>query len=195
MSEDSFGPRAGQVDTNSPSFVLTLFMQTADLRDKRRILEQHPELLSPGMEQFIQFAISSSKGIPGLAEALDAHRSLLARCQQVGVDEAFAEWAARPPAGATTLTVADSPGQVPSDELKFTVSLFLKARTGQAKRSLVERHPELLSTEADNLLAYWSGSAQGRGDADAARTIYQHRLLLLRCRQIGVEAAFAEQGF
>jgi hypothetical protein len=194
MPEDSFGRRAEQVDTNSPSFVLTLFMQTADLRDKRRVLEQHPVLLSPGMEQFIQFAISSSQGVPGLAEALDAHRLLLARCQQVGVDEAFAEWAARPPAGAATLTVAN-PGQVPSDELKFTVSLLLKASTGQAKRSLVERHPELLSPEADNLLAYWSGSAQGRGDDDAARTIYLHRRLLLRCRQIGVDAAFAEQGF
>ncbi len=36
MPEDSFGRRAEQVDTNSPSFVLTLFMQTADLRFVRR---------------------------------------------------------------------------------------------------------------------------------------------------------------
>ncbi len=192
MPDDSFGHRAEQVDVNSFSFVLTLFMQTDDLSDKRRILEQHPMLLDPGIEQFLEFSASQAKGVPGLAEAFDAHRQLLARCRQVGADVAFAGWAARPPAGATMSAVAGA-DRAPSDELKFTVSLFVQAPTGPAKRRLVDQHPELLSPEADMLLAHWYGIAQARGSDDTARILNAHRRLLLRCRQIGVEAAFAEQ--
>ncbi len=43
------------------------------------------------------------------------------------------------------------------------------------------------------LLAHWYGIAQARGSDDTARILNAHRRLLLRCRQIGVEAAFAEQ--
>jgi hypothetical protein len=193
MPDDPTDRLAGQVDVNSPSFALTLFLRTDAPGDKRRVLDQHPVLLSPGMDQFMEFAIASSRDVPGLAEALEAHRMLLARCRQVGVDQAFAEWAARLPADETTLTAGESV-QAPSDELTFTVSLFLQARTGPAKRRLVEQHPELLGSEADMLLAYWLGTAQGRGNDDEARILGAHRHLLLRCRQIGVYAAFAEQG-
>lgn len=192
MPDDSFGRRAEQVDVNSLSFVLMLFMQTADLRDKRRILEQHPVLLEPGIDQFLEFSIGQAQDVPPLAEAFAAHRLLLARCRQVGVDEAFAEWAARPPAGATTPTVAE-PDRGPSNELTFTVSLFLQASTGPAKRRLVEQHPELLGPQADMLLAYWYGTAQAQGNDNATRILDAHRRLLLRCRQVGVEAAFVEQ--
>jgi hypothetical protein len=194
MRDDTFGRQPEQVDVNSPTFVLTLLLQTADLRDKRRILKQHPVLLSPMMEGFMEYLAESARGVPGLAEAVNDHRLLLARCRQVGVDEAFAEWAARPPASIT----APPPGFVESDQgaaddLAFTVSLFLQARTGSAKRRLLEQHPELFGSDADKLLAYWYATARTQGNEDAAGGFEAHRRLLLRCRQVGVEAAFAEQ--
>lgn len=193
MPDDSFGHRAEQVDVNSLSFVLTLLMQTDDLHDKRRIIEQHPVLLEPGIDQFLEFSADQARGVPALAEAFDAHRALLARCRQVGVDQAFAEWAARPPAGATMSAVPGS-GQGSSNELTFSMSLFLQAPTGPAKRRLLEQHPGLLGPEADMLLAHWYGTAQAQGKDDVAQILNAHRRLLLRCRQIGVEAAFVEQG-
>jgi|SRR5215472_13533028 len=194
MRDDTFGRQPEPVDVNSPTFVLTLLLQTADLRDKRRILEQHPVLLSPMMEGFMEFLAESARGVPGLAEAIDDHRLLLARCRQVGVDKAFAERATRPLASIT----APPPGfaesdQGAEDDLTFTVSLFLRAQTGSAKRRLLEQHPELFGSEAEKLLAYLYGTARAQGNEDEARVLDMHRRLLLRCRQIGVEAAFAEQ--
>lgn len=194
MPDASFGRRSEQVDVNSISFLLTLFLQTADPRYKRRVLEQHPILLDPGLDNFMEFTIASLRGSPEMAEALNAHRVLLARCREAGMDQAFAEWAARPPATLPPPPVTE-PNQEASEDLTFTASLFLQAATGAAKRQLVNQHPELLSPAADRLLAYWYGTAHSQGRDDIAQLLDAHRRLLLRCRQIGVEAAFAEQRF
>lgn len=196
MRDDASGRRPEQADVNSPTFVLSLFLSATDPRDKRRVLEQHPELLSPEMEQFIEFGLGiiRERATPEMAESLDAHRLLLARCRQIGLDEAFAEWIARPPEGARVQApAAAEPDQGAADELTFTVNLFLQAGTGSAKRHLVKQHPELLGHQTDLILAYWWETARAQGNEDAARLLDAHRRLLLRCRQVGVEAAFIEQ--
>jgi hypothetical protein len=71
---------------------------------------------------------------------------------------------------------------------------FIFAETWDASRHVVEAHPELLGDEVDALLGQLIESAQEQGDDDTLRVLEEHRALLRRCRQAGVDAAFAESG-
>lgn len=56
-------------------------------------------------------------------------------------------------------------------------------------RRFLEQHPELLSDEADALLEQ---VVQSLEDAPQRQSIEEYRILLRRCHEVGVEAAFAE---
>ncbi|RMF27571.1 MAG: hypothetical protein D6759_17425, partial [Chloroflexi bacterium] len=74
--------------------------------------------------------------------------------------------------------------------LLHTLNAFITANTWPASQQIVEQHPELLSHEADRLM----GDLIDAQDDDGARQMLQeHRTLLRRCREIGVDAAFAEK--
>jgi len=66
---------------------------------------------------------------------------------------------------------------------------FINAPSWAASRRIVEGAPELLSDEADALLARLL--AQYHDDPRAVRILTEHRDLLRRCREEGIEAAFA----
>jgi CHAT domain-containing protein/tetratricopeptide (TPR) repeat protein len=72
-----------------------------------------------------------------------------------------------------------------------TLQAFIQADTWPASRQVVEAHPELLSDETDALLGQLIGGAQDQGDENAVRVLGEHRALLRRCREEGIEAAFA----
>jgi tetratricopeptide (TPR) repeat protein len=74
------------------------------------------------------------------------------------------------------------------------VKLFelLNSPTWDESRRFVESHPELLGDASAALLREFSASAEHSGDSAAARQFEFHRLLLRRCRQVGVDAAFTE---
>jgi len=75
--------------------------------------------------------------------------------------------------------------------LAQTLQDFIQADTWDESRRILEAHPELLTDEADALLGQLVQAAQAQGDEDARRILEEHRALLRRCREIGVEQAFA----
>ena len=77
--------------------------------------------------------------------------------------------------------------------LTRTLEEFIGARTWEESRRILEAHPELLTDEADALLGQWIAAAQARGDEEARRILEEHRVLLRRCREVGIEEAFAER--
>jgi hypothetical protein len=73
--------------------------------------------------------------------------------------------------------------------LKTAIEAFLAAPTWAPARAVVEAHPILLNPEAvDGLHRYKDASRDTKG-----ALIQEHIDLLIRARQIGVEAAFADK--
>jgi hypothetical protein len=76
--------------------------------------------------------------------------------------------------------------------LTRTLEEFIGARTWEESRRILEAHPELLTDEADAMLGRLIDAAQAQGDEAAIRIFERHRALLRRCREAGIEEAFAE---
>ena len=66
---------------------------------------------------------------------------------------------------------------------------FLQARTWDTSRRILEQHPELLTDETHDLLRQLM---EAQEDRDTLRYLEERRALLRRCREVGIEAAFAE---
>jgi hypothetical protein len=77
--------------------------------------------------------------------------------------------------------------------LTQTLEEFIGARTWDESRRILEARPDLLTDEADALLGRWIAAAQAQGDEEARRILEEHRVLLRRCREVGIEEAFAER--
>jgi hypothetical protein len=80
-----------------------------------------------------------------------------------------------------------------SVQLFDVIQTLIQADTWAASQRIIEAHPELLSDEADQLLGQLMAVARQQGDAQAEGAFTEHRQLLARCRQVGVEAAFSEE--
>jgi hypothetical protein len=80
-----------------------------------------------------------------------------------------------------------------SVQLFDAIQAFIQANTWAASQRIIEAHPELLSDEADQLLGQLVAIARQQGDAQAEGAFTEHRQLLALCRQVGVEAAFADR--
>jgi len=78
-------------------------------------------------------------------------------------------------------------------QLLNALQAFITADTWAGSRRVVEEHPELLTDEADALLGQLIEGARAQGDENATRLFEEHRALLRRCREAGVEAAFTEK--
>jgi hypothetical protein len=74
------------------------FVNTKDWEASQRVLEAHPELLSPeadaAFEGFIQAA--EERNEPEIVRHLTMHRDLLRACRESGVEEAFRRVAGSP---------------------------------------------------------------------------------------------------
>ncbi len=77
---------------------------------------------------------------------------------------------------------------------------YMSAGTPENAQRILEQHPELLSDDADVLLGRLIETARAVGTQHAApdedtqrliQTLEEHRTLLRRCREVGVERAFA----
>jgi len=77
--------------------------------------------------------------------------------------------------------------------LQHTMQEFLSADTWTKSQEVLTQHPELLTDAADALLAHWLDTAAQQKDEQAQRIFTEHRQLLMRCREVGVERAFAEK--
>lgn len=61
------------------------------------------------------------------------------------------------------------------------------------ERAVVEAHPELLDPLTTQMLGEWSAEARAKGSTDLDRFYTSYRVLLTRCRLIGIDAAFRER--
>jgi hypothetical protein len=80
-----------------------------------------------------------------------------------------------------------------SVQLFDIIQALIQADTWAASQRVIEAHPELLSDEADQLLGQLVVVARQQGDAQSESIFTEYRHLLAHCRQVGVEAAFAER--
>jgi hypothetical protein len=80
-----------------------------------------------------------------------------------------------------------------SVQLFDVIQAFIQTDTWATSQRVIEAHPELLSDEADQLMSQLVAVARQQGDTQAEGAFTEHRQLLARCRQVGVEAAFAER--
>ena len=78
------------------------------------------------------------------------------------------------------------------DEIMEAVQAFITAETWADSKQIVETNRDVLLTDAaDEVLA--SLLEQYKDDENATRQLEEHRRLLLRCRDEGIEAAFADR--
>jgi len=96
------------------------------------------------------------------------------------------------PRGLLPLFLREDPEAAPR-ALTRTLKEFIGARTWEESRRILEAYPELLTDEADALLGQWIAAAQARSAEEACRILEEHRVLLRRCREVGIEEAFAER--
>ncbi|WP_299286865.1 tetratricopeptide repeat protein, partial [Thermoflexus sp.] len=82
------------------------------------------------------------------------------------------------------------PAPLDPEPLLQAILAFVRARTWSESRRVVEERPELLSDAADALLGLLIAAQE---DADVRRYLEEHRALLRRCREVGVERAFREK--
>src|SRR4051812_21839089 len=72
------------------------------------------------------------------------------------------------------------------------IRAFVEAETWDESRQIVERHPELLTTDVISALETFARNAEEAGNPDMADTFRVHRALLRRCAEVGTVAAFLE---
>jgi hypothetical protein len=77
-------------------------------------------------------------------------------------------------------------------QLRTAINEFVFASNWSESRWVLAIHPELLTDEADVILAHIKAMAREKGDTHDVEVTETHQKLLRRCRQIGDRAAFAE---
>ncbi|MEM8671717.1 MAG: CHAT domain-containing protein [Planctomycetota bacterium] len=148
------------------------FMSLASDVVRRQFLEEHPEMLDPFTEALL-IEISERQRDPGAAEYLLDVAQRLRRCRENGIPVEF--------------PIDNEPLPHPATEERLVpvVQQLLTAPTLDAMRQVIQTYPELLTDEADRLM-------QKVSDDRTREAIEPRRLLLLRCREIGVLAAVEE---
>ncbi len=77
----------------------------------------------------------------------------------------------------------------PMDRYFDATADFLLTKTWRDARLLISKRPELLDDFSEDVLEM---VAKAQPDAAAVRLVHMHRSLLIRCKQVGIDVAFAE---
>ncbi len=174
--------------------MLRLLWQLLDLRTwsaSRRLIEEHPDLLDETILRYLQeqVAATSRLGNDARARYLDLHLRVLRRCQEFGVEAAFA------PLGPDHKAPEAAAGPEPHQEeqlgnLRRLLWDFFDAHTWSASRRLIEEHPELLSETAVSTLEQWWVAPWRARSEPGLELAEKHLQVLRRSQEISVEAAF-----
>ena len=146
---------------------LQTFVGIPDSEGQKRFLNENPHLLDQAVDALLAEVIEGQRS-EGAKDFLSSRRTLLAKCREIGVNEAFSQ-----------LKQED-----PVPELVPVIGRLLKAATLQDAKAILEAHPELLDPSVDGFL-------QG-ADPRTQRVLSKYRDLLARCREVGIDAAFTE---
>ncbi|MFO7917993.1 MAG: CpXC domain-containing protein [Anaerolineae bacterium] len=159
------------------------FMQKETWRASQRYLEDHAELLGEAADQILEDLIRTSRerGEEDYAQIFEEHRQVLQRCREVGVKEAFNEKIRETREKETDL-----------EETVSAVQEFVQAQNWAEARDILEDHPELLEKRGDRIMGAFIEAARKLDDEDSEAILQEHRELLRRCQEVGVEEAFTE---
>lgn len=157
------------------------FVQAPNWAEARDVLEDHPKLLEEQGDRVMGAFIEAARELEDEeSEAtLQEHRDLLRRCREVGPEEAFAER-------------TDLEREGGEESLVQALEALVVTETWDDAQRIVEAHPNLLREEVGQALTLLIDSAQEEGDDKTATVLREHRDLLARCREMGVEVAFAQ---
>ena len=81
--------------------------------------------------------------------------------------------------------------KVGPNSLRDTNVAFVNAKSWDESQRIVEQHPELLNSAADEQIAQLLNNYAG--NPNAVQLLTEHRTLLRRCREAGIARAFAEK--
>ncbi|MGH8884729.1 MAG: hypothetical protein ACRDYX_06065 [Egibacteraceae bacterium] len=174
--------------------LLFKFVAAPTWDQSRRLLDEHPELLSVAVDAVLERLITGAGGIieqmmpaadsgrvESEVESLERHGRLLRRCREIGVDAAFAE-----------VQASHLQEQELEEDLRPVLFEFVTAGSRRQARRIVEAHPELLSAQALDFLERIVEGARAEGDNDRADWAQSRLTLLRRCVESGMADAFAE---
>lgn len=151
--------------------------------DPEAMLQQLAEQAAPELERLQR---EDPEGFRALQEAAEKATQALAEEEERGAQAEGGEQVGESAGGEASV---GGKGAGIDAALLDVLQQFINARTWPASQRIVEEHPELLSEEADTLL---ERLAQAQDNTDAPNVVEQLRALLRRCREVGVERAFAE---
>ena len=201
---EEFGDQPAQAPAGIDPSVLQAFVAAANWTASRRLLDQHPELLTDAADTLLSHVLRDARGAghSTAAALFETHLALLRRCREVGPDTAFAEMRRR----VATFEVAVARivnGRLTSEKAivraaigpavsRDSLAAFLSSRSLDAMRGIVEQHADLLTDDADRCLLQLSNEARSVGGHTFARVMEERRVVLRRCREAGITPAFAE---
>ena len=164
------------------------FVFAESWEERKCIVEEHQGvLLTDTADEVLAGLISSNKDDEDTASALEEHRALLARCRQKGIDAAFTE-----DLQPSSATQSDQDTDVEWDQVRDAVADFVNIRPWVASKLVLKQRQNLLLTDtADEVLAGLVTS--NKDDEDTVNVLEEHRALLARCREKGIDAAFTER--
>jgi CHAT domain-containing protein/tetratricopeptide (TPR) repeat protein len=172
--------------SSSPEFdelllALKKFVEAENWSELYSLIVQNPQLLSAEADELLVHVIDAAcaEGDEQSISVFENHRALLHRCREIGIEQTFRETSSEDDPSAERLYQALS-GVIDADD--WTIS-----------REIVERNPELLHPEVDDVLQRMQDAAWMQHDEDAVQVFDEYRTLLRRCREAGVERAFAEK--
>ncbi|HKZ86423.1 MAG TPA: CHAT domain-containing protein [Anaerolineae bacterium] len=192
---------AQEVNRIAPT--LWQFIEAGSWADRQRILERHPELLNDEADELLGLLlnVARDKGEVNDMRVFEVHRTLLRRCRQVGVKQAFAERTGtvqleqlrRENPGAFRRLVEQGQQFIESTPLMGVIEQLVHTDNWFKRWQIVSQHPELLSDEALELLDKLVNGMRRVGEQNAVYAFEKYSTLLHRCRQVGIDRAFGEE--
>jgi len=201
--------------------VATVFSELPDDGEKPRLRKSHmgvldsdikniatkigisPQALAPWAEQFI----GALQQVPGVPRLMESFLNQIAKTVQStdqplvdAVDEVSQSNLALQAGLAQLLEDKHSQDSISVEPLfdlaKQTMDgkliRYIAMPTWDESRAFLEKHPELLAVKIDADLQQYIQGATLRGDADQVKVFEEHRQLLQRCREVGIDQAYAE---
>jgi CHAT domain-containing protein len=149
------------------------FATAPTLAESARVLQRHPELLSDGIAALLSRIKEGfrAQGNDRELRKIEELEARLRRCQE---------------SAAAGISEDEYSGP---QAIHALVQELVNAPTRAVERQIVERHPELLSDFAAEVLAFLI-----RTNPQAETVLRELHALLRRCREVGVDQAFAERG-
>jgi hypothetical protein len=158
--------------------LLLSWIRTPDWSSSQTYLQAHPELLTEAAAQVLA-ALTQQRPDQQVRELLLLHRQLLQGASQQGIEAAYQALVqpAEPNAGAATA----------SEDLLAQVMAWLQTPDWQTSQTYLQRHPQLLSEAADQVLEVLKRS---QSEQQAQAILNLHLALLHQARVEGIEAAY-----